>query len=50
MTYEIIDVFLRGVTDWNSQVPTSNIVPLGEIEGNGGPEGDPPQTIINVKN
>lgn len=49
MTYEIIDIFLRGVTDWNSEIPTSNIVPLGEIEGSGGPDGDPPQTIINVK-
>lgn len=50
MTFEVVDVWLDSDTgtSWDTNYPTTGIVPLERVIGEGGIEGEPPETIIDV--
>jgi hypothetical protein len=52
ITFEVFDVWLNGSSGsvpWGTSIPTAGILPIDRIIGNGGIEGEPPQTIIDVE-
>lgn len=51
MTFEVVDVWLDSDTgtSWDTSFPTTGIVPLTTVQVEGGIDGEPPQTIIEIQ-